>query len=51
VVDQTDLEIFRSGWLKCGWVPATACEYKLNPAEVKALLSAWLTELDAPVAK
>ncbi len=51
VVDQTDLEILRSNWLKCGWVPASACEFKLNVPEMKALLSAWLTELDSPVAK
>jgi len=51
VVDQADLEIFRSNWLKCGWVPATACQYRLSPTEVKALLSAWLTELGAPAPK
>jgi hypothetical protein len=51
VVDQMDLEMLRSNWLQCGWVPATACEFKLDLAEVKALLSAWLAELDTPVAK
>ncbi len=46
VVDQADLEILRSHWLECGWAPAPTCEYKLDVAELTALLSAWLDELD-----
>jgi len=46
VVDQTDLEILRSAWLDCGWVPATACEYKIDLADLVPLLTAWLEELD-----
>ncbi len=47
VVDQSDLEILRSNWLSCGWVPDATCEYKLDVAELTALLSAWLDELGA----
>ncbi len=46
VVDQIDLEILRSAWLDCGWVPATACEYKIDLADLVPLLTAWLEELD-----
>ena len=45
VVDQTDLEILREAWLDCGLVPATACEYKIDLAELVPLLTAWLEEL------
>ena len=45
VVDQADLEILRSAWLDCGWVPATACEYKMDLADLVPLLTAWLDEL------
>jgi hypothetical protein len=47
VVDQLDLEILQSQWLKCGWWPADTCEYTLDPAAMAALLSAWLDELNA----
>lgn len=46
VVDQLDLEIMRSQWLKCGWVPADTCEFTVDPAALAALLSAWLDELN-----
>jgi hypothetical protein len=46
VVDQADLEILRSAWLDCGWVPAAACEYKIDLAELVPLLTAWLEELN-----
>jgi hypothetical protein len=46
VVDQADLEILRSAWLDCGWVPATACEYKIDLADLVPLLTAWLDELE-----
>jgi len=51
MVDQADLEILRSNWLKCGWVPAGSCDFKLNIDEMKTLLSTWLAELDAPAVK
>ena len=45
VVDQADLEILREAWLDCGWIPATACEYKIDLADLVPLLTAWLEEL------
>jgi len=45
VVDQTDLEILREAWLDCGLVPATACEYKIDLADIVPLLTSWLEEL------
>ena len=44
VVDEADLEILREAWLDCGLVPATACEYKIDLAELVPLLTVWLEE-------